>query len=103
MPAHCGIPGNESADELAKQGANREQFESSLRYQEKKTIIKNITKPRVEKDDYHSLGREDQVILMKLRSGHNRLNNHIATQLKLVPSPLCTCGQDNPTTEHVIL
>ena len=102
VPAHCGIPGNEAADKLAKAGADQEQHESNLTYQERRTIIKNIMKPKVEEDSYHKLSREDQVIILRLRSGHNRLNHHMATKLKLVPSPLCTCGSDNQTAEHVL-
>ena len=56
----------------------------------------------MEKDDFHQLRREEQVILLRLRSGHNRLNHHMATKLKLVPSPLCSCGQENQTAEHVL-
>ena len=56
----------------------------------------------MEKDDYHQLRREEQVILLRLRSGHNRLNHHLATKLKLVPSPLCTCGAENQTAEHIL-
>jgi hypothetical protein len=64
--------------------------------------MKTMTKARTEKDDYHQLQREEQVVLLRLRSGHNRLNHHMATKLKLVPSPLCPCGLDNQTTEHIL-
>ena len=102
VPAHCGIQGNERADQLAKAGAQLEQPQSKLSYQEKKTIIKTRMKTRAERDDYHLLGRQHQVILLRLRSGHNRLNYHLATKLKLVPSPLCPCGQEDQTAEHIL-
>ncbi|KAK7100145.1 hypothetical protein V1264_023139 [Littorina saxatilis] len=63
--------------------------------------IKNKRKTRAEKDDYHLLQREEQVVLLRLRTGHNRLNHHMATKLKLVPSPLCPCGK-NQTAEHIL-
>ena len=70
MTRHCGIPGNERADELAKQAAQTEQCETiySLKYQEKKTIIKTTVEPRVEKDDYHHTlnRRKEQVVLLRL-------------------------------------
>ena len=44
IPSHCGIPGNEKADELAKQGAQQKQFETCLSFEEKKTIIKTGTR-----------------------------------------------------------
>ncbi|KAK7093691.1 hypothetical protein V1264_007392 [Littorina saxatilis] len=47
------------------------------------------------------LSRVQQVVLLRLRIGHNRLNHHMATKLKLVPSPLCSCGK-NQTAEHIL-
>ncbi|KAK7087559.1 hypothetical protein V1264_021593 [Littorina saxatilis] len=101
VPAHCDIAGNEAADKLGKEGASKEQFPSQLQYKEKKTIIKNKRKTRAEKDDYHLLQREEQVVLLRLRTGLNRLNHHMATKLKLVPYPLCPCGK-NQTAEHIL-
>ena len=57
-------------------------------------------------------GREDLVnatitsneeeVLVKLRTGHNRLNSHTHGKLKLAYSPVCLCGQEDQTTEHVL-
>ena len=98
IPAHCGISGNEQADQLAKCGAHEEQPSTSIHYQEKTTIIKTALKPRQEKDVYH-LDRIGQVILVRLRSGHNRLN---AQETKNRSSPTCPCGKEDQTTEHVL-
>jgi len=41
---------------------------------------------------------------MKLTRAHNRLNHHMSTKLKLIPSPLRVCGkenQDNPADQAV--
>jgi hypothetical protein len=56
----------------------------------------------METDDHHQLQQEEQVVLFRLRSGHNRLNHHMKTKLQLVPSPLCLCGFDNQMTEHIL-
>ena len=68
---------------------------------EKKTLIRALTMPRPQRDDYHLLSRKQQVILVRLRIGHNRLNSHMHRKLKLPPSPTCPCGQEEQTTEHV--
>ena len=58
---------------------------------------KTTMKPRAEKDDYHILlGWEELVILLRLCSGHNRLN-HLATKMRLLSWPLCPCGLENRT------
>ena len=40
IPAHCGISGNEKADELAKRGANMQQENLPITIKQKKTIIR---------------------------------------------------------------
>ena len=100
--AHCGIPGNEQADQLAECRAQEEQPTTSIHYQEKTTIIKAALKPRQEKDAYHLFDRPGQVVLARLRSGHNRLNTHMHRELKIVPSPTCPCGEEDQKTEHVL-
>ena len=55
-------------------------------------------------DDYHLLcwKRKQQVILVRLRTRHNRLNSHMHRKLEQAPSPTCPCGQEEQTTEHVL-
>ena len=76
IPAHCGVPGNERADDLAKEGATEDQQENSVRLREQKTIIKALMRPRSNRDDYHTMTREQQVVLIRLRTGHNTLSPH---------------------------
>ena len=102
IPAHCGILGNEQADILAKEGARGEQHVNNVSFSEKKTLIRALTKPKLQRDDYHLLSRKQQVILVRLRTGHNRLNSHMHRKLRLAPSPACPCGREEQTMEHVL-
>ena len=103
IPAHCGISGNEHADILAKVGARGEQHASNVSFSEKKTLlIRALTMPRSQNDDYHLLSRKQQVNIVRLRTGHNRLNSQMHRKRKLAPSPTCPCGQEEQTTEHVL-
>ena len=102
IPAHCGVKGNEHADRLAKQGANMEQEKLLITLKQKKTIMKNMFRAKRIPDDYHTLDRAGQVTLLRLRTGHNRLNSHMHRKMNLVPSPLCTCGTEDQTTEHIL-
>ena len=76
IPAHCGISGNEQADILAKEGARGEQHANNVSFSEKKTLIRVLTMPRSQRDDYRLLSWKQQVILVRLRNGNNRLNSH---------------------------
>jgi len=102
IPAHCGIPGNEAADQLAKQGAQGRQPDNSVSFVEKRTLVKAAMRQNSTRDDYHLLERAQQVIIMRLRTGHCRLNAHMFHKLKLTPSPTCPCGLEDQTPEHVL-
>ena len=102
IPAHCGISGNEKADELAKRGANMQQENLPITIKQKKTIIKNMFRVKTIHDDYHKLDRAGQVILLRLRTGHNRLNAHMYKKMKLVPSSMCICNIEDQTTQHIL-
>ena len=102
IPAHCGVKGNEHADRLSKQGANMEQEKLPITLKQKKTIMKNLFRAKKIPDDYHTLCRAGQVTLIRLRTGHNRLNSYMHRNMNLVPSPLCTCGTEDQTTEHIL-
>ncbi|KAK7111740.1 hypothetical protein V1264_011322 [Littorina saxatilis] len=62
----------------------------------------SVMRPRTNRDDYHTLSREQQVNLIRLRTGHNRLNAHMNQKFKLAPSPTCACGQEDQTAEHIL-
>ena len=58
--------------------------------------------PISQRDDYHLLSQKQQDVLVRLRTGHNRLNSHVHSKLKLASSPTCPCDQEDQTTEHVL-
>ena len=102
IPSHCGTEGNEQADKMAKIGARAEQPENPVSLAESKTIIKALYRPSTPPDSYHSLTRQDQVIIFRLRTGHCRLNQHLYRKMKVVPSPMCTCGEAEQDTRHIL-
>nr|KAG5705274.1 hypothetical protein BaRGS_010725 [Batillaria attramentaria] len=110
VPAHCGIQGNEQADRLAKEGGQMEQEDRHVSYAEEKTIIKALSKKKWkeqhpnfnESDSYHKLNRPDQVILFRLRSGHNRQNAHMYSKFTIGESEKCTRNADIINAKHVL-
>ena len=104
IPSHCGVDSNERADRLAKEGAAAEQSpDSTITYHEKRTIIKAIKRADpLPKDDYHALDRNQQVIIFRLRTGHNRLRSHLFGKFKIGTSGGCDCGSPKQDTEHVL-
>ena len=83
LPVHCGISGNEQEDILAKEGVRGEQHGRNVSFSEKKILVRALTMPWSQRDDYHLLSREQQVVLVRFRAGHIRLNSHMHGKLKL--------------------
>ena len=103
VPSQCGILGNELADPLAKRGAAEHQTENQVTHHEQKTLIKATMKQRPERDDYHLLGRAEQVIVFRLRTGHCRLKQHTYQKLKIAPTRLhCRCSQVEQKVSHIL-
>jgi hypothetical protein len=95
IPTHCGITGNEEADQLAKFGAQSEQPDVQVSYKEKVTIIKALTKPRQELDSYYSLNRPEQDSDDGETTRHNKLNANMNKMYRLVQSTMCPCGEED--------
>nr|KAG5694289.1 hypothetical protein BaRGS_032007 [Batillaria attramentaria] len=82
----------------------------TLCYAEEKTIIKALSKKKWkqqhpnfnESDSYHKLDRPDQVILFRLRTGHNRLNAHMYSKFRIVKSEKCACNADVMNAEDLL-
>ena len=114
VPAHCGIGGNEEADRLAKEagggGGQLQQDDRQVSYPEEKTVIKALYRHKWKQqhpnynqaDGYYKLCRADQVILFRLRTGHNRLNAHMYKKFKICDSELCPCKASLMDTEHLL-
>lgn len=102
IPSHCGIIGNEKADKLAKEGAKQDQEENAVSFTEMKTIIKSLHNTPQQQDSYHQLSRPKQTIIFRLRTGHNRLNQHLNRVMKVISSPMCPCGEAEQNTEHFL-
>ena len=110
IPGHCNIFGNEVADELAKKGSELEQIHQDLNLNETKTIINAIidkkwkeTHPQYDKKDHIcNLSHADQVIIFRLRCGHNRLRCHMFNCFKVGETARCECGADKQDAKHIL-
>ena len=95
---------------LAKEGGRLDQDNNEVTFDEEKTIIKSLARKKWlqkhpnynEKDDYYRLKREDQVILFRLRTGHNRMHAHMHGKLKIGTTDRCPCNTGPMTTEHLL-
>ena len=110
IPAHCRIQGNEQADQLAREGGQLEQEDRYTFYTDEKTIIKTLSKKKWrqqhpnynQSDSLHNLNRPEQVILFRLRTGHNRRNAHMYNKFKVGESEMCPCNADIMTAETLL-
>ena len=97
IPSQCGIHGNETADTLAKEGTTYAQNDRSTTYSEVKTIIKA--------KQQNLFKHHEQVSIFRLRTGHNRLRNHLFHKLKIGDTDQCRCragSEGSQTTEHLL-
>ena len=85
IPSHCGVGGNEEADQLSKLGSKLEQSAQPMSYSEAKTILRNNFRTEwqqrldigTEEDSIHQLNRAAQVTIFRLRTGHCQLLSHL--------------------------
>lgn len=124
-PSHCGITGNDWADELANEGSNMEQEKNNFTADTAKSVIKRTTKRKphihheglarvygkeaeyfnLTKDDH--LTRQEQTTISRIRCGHHPDFLNWRKKFNLLPpgteSDSCRlCGMDEETTVHVM-
>ena len=64
------------------EGTQAEQPGGNVSYQEKATITKAIMMPSQEKDAYNLFSRSEQVMMVRLKTGHIRMHAHMHKKLK---------------------
>ena len=110
IPAHCGIKGNEKADNLAKEGRRLPQPQTSMSYREAKTVIKHRWKANFTQktdgykphhDHLNSLSRPEKSTIFRLRTGHCGLRAHLK-KISIAESSTCDCLTADQTPAHVL-
>ena len=110
IPAHVGIPGNESAYKLANEGGKLLQPHNPVSCSEAKTQLKLSFKEQWKKgnDGYcpkkgsiHSLTKKEQTTIFRLRTGHCGLNKHLK-RIDVADAANCQYGAVEQTTHHFL-
>ena len=109
IPAHTGIRGNEIADQLAKEGREKEQPPSHLSNREVEILLRNKKKAifhsktggyNPNQDALHQLPRHQQTTIFRLRTGHCRLNSYLK-RIGIKTSAQCPCGEADQTHQNI--
>ena len=117
IPSHCGIPGNDRADELANEGTRKDQKEIPVTHQIVKAKIKNRKwkvaheraletyqerrMPRFEVEAKWS--RRIRTEYARLRTGHSKNLKYYRYVIETEDDPICDqCGMEEETIDHVL-
>ena len=57
---------------------------------------------RNKEDAYYKLTRHEQIIIFRLRTGHNKLRCHLYSKFKIGERDQCPCGENVQDTEHIL-
>ena len=118
IPDHTGIAGNEIADQLAKEGRQKDQPSSHLSYKETRTLIRNRQTSTFiasfrgynpQKDPLHQMSRHEQTTIFRLRTGHCGLKVNLKKLVfsprlyvfvgKMIKHQITSCSHVHSTTE----
>ena len=91
-------------------GGQLDQEDRYTSYTNEKTIIKTLFQEKWKQqhpnsnqpDNLNKLNRPEQVILFRLRTGHNRLNSHMYSKFMVGESEMRPCNADIMTAEHLL-
>jgi len=112
VPGHCGIPGNELADQKAKEASRLDTMTTpvSLHSAVSNRTFSEIQHPRTaavyadhseQRDRRETASRKDAILLAQLRSGHCiRLQSYKHLMDNSVDPNCPRCGQEPQTLEH---
>lgn len=104
MPSHCGVDGNERADELANEARREPQEEVSIDYQTAKAKIKRCTRGMFPRHGRTGRGptkgnrrsRWEECTWNQLQAGECSLTRVTLYKYGKLDSPLCpTCGEED--------
>lgn len=110
VPAHVGLSGNEHADRLAKEGSQLTQPNTSVTYEEAKTLLRSRFRRdwaslndgyQAHQDPIQTLERRHQTTIFRLRTGHCGLRAHLK-RIGVANTALCQCEQADQTPSHIL-
>jgi hypothetical protein len=102
VPSYCGVPCNKKTDKLANKGRQCEQQSKEVTFFEQRRAIHAARRGQNKlRDDYHTFDKQGLTIILRLRTGHNRLNKHIY-RFCLSATPQCTSCLSEQTVQHVL-
>ena len=79
-----------------------EQHKFPIRFKQEKNNNEEQVQSKKIPYDYHTLDRAGKVIQIRLLNDHNRIDLHMHRRMNLLPTPLCACGTEGQTIEHIL-